>query len=196
MKKIITISREFGAGGGEIGRRVAKELNYFYYDKSIILKAAKESNVDIESLIRYDEKVPFNFGFAQSLFDFYNRPLNERLFEVQKKVIMEIGEKGNCVIVGRNANTILKEFDRGLHLFIHASHHWRLKRMQQRFPDIKRESFKEQIKSIDRERRKYCAHYTNTEFGVADYYDVCLNTAKLGIDACVDTIVNLAQRED
>lgn len=196
MKKIITISREFGAGGGEIGRQVAKKLNYFYYDKSIILKAAKESNVDIESLIRYDEKVPFNFGFAQSLFDFYNRPLNERLFEVQKKVIMDIGEKGNCVIVGRNANTILKEFDKGLHLFVHANPRWRLKRMQQRFPDIKPENFKDQMRSIDRERRKYCAHYTNTEFGVADYYDLCLNTAKLGIDACVDTIVDLARRDD
>jgi len=193
MKRIITISREFGAGGGEIGRRVAEELGYFYYDKSIILQAAKESNVDIERLIRYDEKVPFNFGFAQSLFDFYNRPLNEKLFEIQKKVIMRIGEKGSCVIVGRNANTILKEFDQGLHVFIHAAPKWRLKRMQQEFPDIKKESFKDQMKSIDRERRKYCAHYTNTEFGVADYYDLCLNTSRLGIDACVDTIVKLAQ---
>lgn len=67
-----------------------------------------------------------NFGFAQSLFNFYNKPLNETLFEAQTKVIREIGEKGNCVIVGRNANTILKEFDGGLHIFVHASPYWRM----------------------------------------------------------------------
>ena len=75
---------------------------------------------------RWDEKVPANFGFAQSLFNFYNKPLNETLFEAQTKVIREIGEKGNCVIVGRNANTILKEFDGGLHIFVHASPYWRM----------------------------------------------------------------------
>jgi cytidylate kinase len=196
MKRIITISREFGAGGGEIGRRVAEELHYFYYDKSIILKAAKESNIDIESLIKWDERVPYNFGFAQSLFDFYNRPLTERLFEVQKKVIMKMGEKGHCVIVGRNANTILKEFDSCLHVFVHANPHWRMKRMKPQFPGVSSEKLSEEIRSIDRTRKKYCTHYTNTEFGVADYYDISLNTSKLGIDACVDTIVNLAKMDD
>ena len=111
MKKIITISREFGAGGGEIGRKVAERLGYHYYDKELILRSADTSKVDVESMRRWDEKVPANFGFAQSLFNFYNKPLNETLFEAQTKVIREIGEKGNCVIVGRNANTILKEFD-------------------------------------------------------------------------------------
>ena len=83
MKKIITISREFGAAGGEIGRAIAKKLNYEYYDKEIILQAARSSNIDMESIIRWDERVPINFGFAQSLFDFYNKPLNEKLFEIQ-----------------------------------------------------------------------------------------------------------------
>ena len=93
MKKIITISREFGAGGGEIGKEVARRLGYEYYDKAIILRAAKEANIDVESGFRWDESVPVNFGFAQSLFDFYNKPLNEKLFEAQKQVIRKIGEK-------------------------------------------------------------------------------------------------------
>ena len=130
MKKIITISREFGAGGGEIGRKVAERLGYHYYDKELILRSADTSKVDVESMRRWDEKVPANFGFAQSLFNFYNKPLNETLFEAQTKVIREIGEKGNCVIVGRNANTILKEFDGGLHIFVHASPYWRMMRMK------------------------------------------------------------------
>ena len=184
MKKIITISREFGAGGGEIGRKVAERLGYHYYDKELILRSADTSKVDVESMRRWDEKVPANFGFAQSLFNFYNKPLNETLFEAQTKVIREIGEKGNCVIVGRNANTILKEFDGGLHIFVHASPYWRMMRMKDKMPDATEAKISDEIRSID----------TNTEFGVADYYDLCLSTSTLGIDTCVDLICDLAQK--
>jgi cytidylate kinase len=194
VKKIITISREFGAGGGEIGRKIANSLNYDYYDKEIILKAARESNVDVNSLFKWDEKVPMNFGFAQSLFDFYNKPLSEKLFNAQQKVIKEIGERGNCVIVGRNANTILKEFDYGLHVFVHADPYWRLERMKKKLSDATEAKISEEIRSIDKMRKKYCSYYTNTEFGVADYYDICLNTSTLGIEACVDIICNLAKK--
>lgn len=192
MRKIITISREFGAGGGEIGRKVAERLNYEYYDKELILKSVRESNLDMESMLKWDEKVPMNFGFAQSLFDFYNKPLSEKLFQVQRQVITEIGEKGNCVIVGRNANMILKEYDHVLHAFIRAEASWRLDRMKSRMPDTSETKLMEEIKTIDKARRKYCSYYTNTEFGMADYYDVCLSTSTLGMDACVDTICNLA----
>mgnify|MGYP003084780828 FL=1 len=106
MRKIITISREFGAGGGAIGKAVASELGYEYYDKAIILRAAKEANIDVASGYRWDESVPINFGFAQSLFDFYNKPFNEKLFEAQKEVIRKIGEKGNCVIVGDRKSVV------------------------------------------------------------------------------------------
>lgn len=192
MKKIITISREFGAGGGEIGRKVADKLHYEYYDKAIILRAAKESNVDVESMFKWDEKVPASFGFAQSLFDFYNKPLNEKLFEVQRQVIREIGEKGNCVIVGRNANTVLKEFDNCLHVFVHAQPYWRLERMKEKMPDTTEAKISDEIRAIDKARKKYCAYYTNTEFGVSNYYDISLNTSTLTIDTCVDLITHIA----
>lgn len=192
MKKIITISREFGAGGGEIGREVANRLHYEYYDKAIILRAAKESNIDVESMLKWDEKVPANFGFAQSLFDFYNKPLNEKLFEAQRDIIRKIGEKGSCVIVGRNANTILKEFDHCLHVFVHADPYWRMERMKTKMPDATEAKISEEIRAIDKARKKYCAYYTNTDFGVADYYDLSINTSSLGIANCVDIICNLA----
>jgi cytidylate kinase len=194
MKKIITISREFGAGGGEIGDKVAKALNYEYYDKELILKAARESNVDVDSLLKWEEKVPINFGFAQSLFDFYNKPLSEKLFDAQSKVIKKVAEKGSCVIVGRNANTLLKEYDHALHVFVHAEPYWRMKRMAAKMPDVTEDKISEQIHAIDKMRRKNCAYYTNTEFGVADYYDITFNTSKLGIDACVEIICNLARQ--
>ena len=214
MKKIITISREFGAGGGEIGRKVAERLGYHYYDKELILRSADTSKVDVESMRRWDEKVPANFGFAQSLFNFYNKPLNETLFEAQTKVIREIGEKGNCVIVGRNAqgktnileaiylsgttkshrSSVDKEFDGGLHIFVHASPYWRMMRMKDKMPDATEAKISDEIRSIDKTRKKYCSYYTNTEFGVADYYDLCLSTSTLGIDTCVDLICDLAQK--
>ena len=193
MKKIITISREFGAGGGEIGRAVARELGYEYYDKSIILQAAQEANIDVESVYRWDESVPVNFGFAQSLFDFYNKPLNEKLFDAQKQVIRKIGEKGKCVIVGRNANSILSEFDHCLHVFICADVKWRKERSLRLYPDATEAKIAEQLASIDKRRKKYCAYYTNTEFGVAHYYDLCLKTSALGIEACTKIICDLAK---
>lgn len=195
MRKIITISREFGAGGGEIGRAVASELGYEYYDKTIILRAAHEANVDVESVYRFDESVPINFGFAQSLFDFYNKPLNEKLFEAQKQVIRKIGEKGNCVIVGRNANSILSEFDHCLHVFICADVKWRKERSLSLYPDTTEAEIADQLASIDKRRKKYCAYYTKTEFGKADYYDLCLRTSELGIKACTKIICDLARAE-
>ena len=192
MRKIITISREFGAGGSAIGMEVAKRLGYEFYDKAIILRAAQESNMDVESILKWDEKVPINFGFAQSLFDFYNKPLNEKLFEVQKETIRKIGEKGNCVIVGRNANTILKEFDHCLHVFVHADPYWRMEHMKEKMPDATEAKISEEIRAIDKARKKYCAFYTNTEFGVADYYDISLNTSSLGIETCVNIICDIA----
>ena len=193
MKKIITISREFGAGGGEIGREVANKLGYDYFDKAIILRAAKESNVDVESLLKWDERVPTNFGFAQSLFDFYNKPLNEKLFEIQMQVIREIGEKGNCVIVGRNANSILSAFDHSLHVFVHAKLNWRMNRMKDTMEGVLPSRVQDEVKAIDRARKKYCSYYTNTEFGVADYYDLSMNTSSLGVERCVDIICELAK---
>ncbi|MFV0527940.1 MAG: AAA family ATPase [Lachnospiraceae bacterium] len=196
MKKIITISREFGAGGGEIGREVAKRLNYEYFDKEIILRSARESNVDVQSLLKWDEKIPMDFGFAQSLFDFYSRPLDERLFEIQQQVIRKIAERGSCVILGRNANTILKEFDNTLHVFVHADFNWRLERMKGKMPEDTDAKIAEKIKSVDKTRKKYCSHYTATEFGMAAYYDICANTSTLGIEDCIDTVCALAQLED
>ena len=193
MRKVITISREFGAGGGEIGREVARRLGDEYYDKAIILRAAKEANIDVESVYRWDESVPVNFGFAQSLFDFYNKPLNEKLFEAQKGIIRKIGEKGNCVIVGRNANSILSEFDNCLHVFVCADTRWRRERALEIYPDMTREQVAGQLASIDKRRKKYCSYYTNTEFGVADYYDLCLRTSELGIENCIDIICRLAK---
>ena len=194
MKKIITISRQFGAGGGQIGKAVAERLGYYYMDKDMIIRSALESSSLTPSDFRkYDEKVPFDFGFGQSLFDFYNKPLNERLFEAQREAILKEGEKGNCVIVGRNANVVLKEFEHTLHVFISATPYFRIQNLKSKMPDYSEEKIMEEMKSVDKARRKYCSYYTNTEFGNAEYYDLCLKSSTIGIEGCVDIICELAK---
>lgn len=192
MKKIITISREFGAGGGEIGR-LAEELQYDYYDKELILMAAAHADIAVSNLIEWDEKVPINFGFTQSLFNFYNKPMSEKIFDAQKQVIRKIGEKGHCVIVGRNANAILKEYDDCLNVFIRADFNWRLNRMKDKMENLTESQVAGEMKTIDRVRKKYCTYYTNTNFGSMEQYDIALNSSRLGIDACVKAILALVK---
>ncbi len=194
MKKIITISRQFGAAGGQIGKKVAERLGFYYMDKDVILRSAIMSEgLTPEEIHRYDENVPFDFGFGQSLFDFYHRPLDERLFEAQRKAISKEAEKGKCVIVGRNANYVLKEYDHSLHVFISASDRFRLNNLKGKMPDVSDEKILEEMKSVDKKRKKYCSYYTNTVFGDARFYDLCLKSSTLGIDRCVDIIVDLAK---
>ncbi|MBQ0027353.1 MAG: cytidylate kinase-like family protein [Lachnospiraceae bacterium] len=194
MKKIITISREFGAGGAKIGKAVAERLGYYYMDKDMIIKSAMESSsITADEFSKWDEKVPHNFGFGQSLFDFYNKPLNEKLFEAQKEAIKKVAEKGNCVIVGRNANVVLKEFDAALHVFITSSTYWKLQNLKGLMPEVSEEKILNQMKSIDKARAKYCSYYTDTEFGKAEFYDLCLKSSDLGIEKCVDIICDIAK---
>lgn len=194
MKNIITISRQFGAGGSTIGMRVAEELGYYYCDKDMIVRAAIESGSLTPDEVRfYDERVPKQFGFGQSLFDFYNKPLDEKLFKAQSEAIKKVAEKGNCVIVGRNANIILKEFDRTLHVFISASEHFRINRMKEKMPGVSEEKIIERIRAVDKTRKKYCKYYTDTEFGNAAYYDLCVKSSTLGIDNCVNLICESAK---
>ena len=194
MKNIITISRQFGAGGSTIGQKVANELGYYYCDKDMILRAAIESgNLTPNEVRFYDEKVPKEFGFGQSLFDFYNKPLDERLFRAQSEAIKKLAEKGNVVIVGRNANIILKEYDRTLHVFLAATEYFRTKRMMEKMPDLSEEKVIERIHSVDKMRKKYCKYYTDTEFGNAAYYDLALKTSTLGYDKCAELIIEAAK---
>ncbi|MBR6485632.1 MAG: cytidylate kinase-like family protein [Lachnospiraceae bacterium] len=192
-KNIITISRQFGAGGSTIGQAVAELLGFYYCDKDMILKAALESgSLTPREVMYYDEKVPAEFGFGQSLFDFYNKPLDERLFKAQTEAIRKVAEKGNCVIVGRNANIVLKEFDRTLHVFVSATERFRLERMREKMSGLSDDKILEHIRAIDKTRKKYCKHYTQTEFANATYYDLSVKSSTLGLDKCVDIICEAA----
>ncbi|MGN0740347.1 MAG: AAA family ATPase [Treponema sp.] len=193
MKKIITISREFGAAGGTIGKTVAERLGYEYFDKELIIQAARDANLDVEKIVKFDEKVPVMFGFTQSLFDLYNSPVEERFYEAQKNIIRKIAEHGKCVIVGRNANSVLAEYDDSFHVFIHANFYWRLNYLKSdKMKDVPPEKIAEHINNIDRARKRFCAYYTNKDFGSAASYDMSLSSSALGIQKCADLICDAA----
>lgn len=200
MKKIITISREFGAAGTTIGVGVARRLGYQIYDKAIILHGAEDSHVnshmDVESILKWDEKVQTDFGFAQSLFDIYNKSTSDKLYAAQRDVMRKLAEKGSCVIVGRNANTILKEFDHTLHVFIYGDENWRVDWMKAKRPGETEASIREELRTVDKARKKYCKYYSHTEFGESSNYDICLNVSRLGIETCIDLICQLVQKEE
>lgn len=189
MRNIITISREFGAYGGTIGKAVAKELGFYYCDKDIIIRSAIESGtLSPNEVRRYDEKVPFEFGFGQSLFDFYNKPLDQKIYEANRNAIIKVAEKGNCVIVGRNANSILQQFDRTLHVFVSATEYFKLQHMRNEMPDCTDDQIIERMRSVDKARKRFCSYHTDTEFGNAKYYDLCIKSSTLGVEKCIELI--------
>ena len=192
MKKVVTIARQFGACGTTVGRSLANRLGYDIWNKAIVLNAQKNSNVNISDLVEFDEKVPTTFSFGQSLFEFSNKQLSDQIFAAQTEVIREMGERGKCVIIGRNANYILKEFDSVLNVFIYADEAWRMKHMQDLKPEYTESRLGERLKQIDRIREKYCSYYTHEVFSDALNYDVCLDIGKLGVERVVDILYEAA----
>lgn len=193
MKKIITIGRQFGAGGGEIGRRTAEALGIAFYDKDLILRTAMASaNLTPAEVRKWDERVPADFGFAQSLFDFYSRPLGDKIWDAQVKAIRELADHESCVIVGRNADAILREFDHCLRVFIHADFEWRAERMAAKMPDNTPEQLRANIRAADKARRNYCVRYTGRDYADATNYDLTLCTSRLGVDAALEQVLAAA----
>ena len=194
MKRIITIGREFGAGGRELGRRLARELGIAFYDRDIILRTAKASaHLTPEQVRLWDEKVPMEFGFTQSLFNFYSRPLSEELWEAQVKAIRDIANKESCVIVGRNADYILKEYDHCLRVFVHADRSWRLLRIRKEMPDVPLSVLESDMDTADRARRAYCEKMTGRTYGDSRNYDLTLCISSLGFEKAYQLLKEAAE---
>lgn len=194
MKRIITIGREFGAGGGTLGRRLAKELGIEYYDRDIILATAKASaHLTPEQVRQWDERVPKEFGFTQSLFNFYSKPLGEELWNAQVHAIRELADKESCVIVGRNADYILKEYDHCLRVFVHADRSWRLLLMRQEMPDTPWNVLESDMDTADRARRVYCEKMTGRTYGDSRNYDLTLCTSTLGLEKAYQLLKQAAE---
>ncbi|MED9959084.1 MAG: cytidylate kinase-like family protein [Christensenellales bacterium] len=187
MKKhrIVTISREFGSGGRTIGKKLAEELKIPCYDSELIHEIARQSGFAEAYVQRVEESSPT--GWAASLFS-SNRafgPTNEDyLWKIQRKVILELAEKGPCVIVGRCADYILRHTADCLTAFIHASMEYRAKRIVEVYGE-REQTPEERIREKDKRRAAYHRFYTDMKWGYAKNYRISLDSGALGIAQCV-----------
>lgn len=197
-KRIITISREYGAGGRTVGRMIAERLGIPFYDKELVQQVAQESGFAAKYIEEHGEHAPsgsrFSYAFApQGVPGVMNGlSASDYLWNVQCDVILQLADNGPCVIVGRNADYILKDRNDVLHVYLHADIPFRASRIVQIYgaSDRNPESV---LAERDMRRRLNYQHYTGRNWGVAQNYDLCLNTGTLGLEQCADIIIHAVQ---
>jgi len=197
-KKIITISREFGSGGRTIGHQVAERLGIPFYDKELVDHIALESGFAPTYIEEHGEHAPgnsiFAYAFAHQSVPGVMNGLStaDFLWNVQCSVILQLAEQGPCVIVGRNADYILKDRTDCLHAFIHADTQFRADRIVRLYGESEK-SPEARLQEKDKRRRVNYQHYTGRTWGASQNYDISLSSSALGIDTCVDIICNIAK---
>ena len=193
--RVITIARSYGSGGRKMGRLLAKELGYEYYDREILRIASDESGISEELFRQADEKqhIPL-FRIARVVYtgevippdsdDFIS---NENLFRYQAKIIRELAATRNCVIVGRCANFILRGRDNVLNVFVTAPVVDCVRRVMET-DGLNLEEAEKKIKKIDKRRADYFKYFTGRQWQDAALYDLCLNTGHMSEQKCVDIV--------
>ena len=184
-KRIITISREFGSGGRFIGEEVAKKLGIAYYDKNIISQIAEKSGLSPEYIQENAELSPKKglFAYAFSGRDITGKSVEDMVYEAQRNIILELAEKEPCVIIGRNADYILKDRDDVLNVFIHGNMPEKTQRIIRLYNVDEKKAVK-MMADTDKRRRTNYNFYTDQNWGKASNYTLCLNSSQLGYDRC------------
>ena len=197
MRSIVTISREFGSGGREIGKRLADKLNVPFYDKELLEMASKESGIARELFVKNDESYTNSFLYSLVMGTYPvspdgrlnpELPLNHKIFLAQFETIKKLAEKGPCVIVGRCADYVLKEEPNVIDFFISGNMYDKKKRILERY-DIEKPKIEEFIRKTDKRRASYYNYYTDMKWGDARNFDLCINSSKSGIEGAVDLML-------
>ena len=194
---VVTIARQCGSGGREIGEMLSKKLDMVYHDKSLINLAAEKSGMNHEVLKNADEKatpsflysiavgaigmVPFSHGMP------YDTPINDKLFVLQSEIIEEEAEKYPCVFVGRCADFVLREHKRLVRVFVYASPEKRIERIANT-NGIEQSEAKSLMSKIDKKRANYYNYYTSQKWGRSENYDLMIDTSKIGVEGAVKII--------
>ncbi|MGI6432245.1 MAG: AAA family ATPase [Sphaerochaetaceae bacterium] len=198
---VISISRQFGSGGREIGRLVADSLEVPFYDNALIAMAAEKSGMSKQVLEHLDEKAASRFlytvpssipSFGHVSTTVNTMPLSDSLFLTQYEIIKQLGEQGPCVIVGRCSDYILKDHPSHISIFIHAPEDMRAKRIAE-YEQIEIKEALGRIAKYDKERRKYHDYYAAGSWGDATFYDLTLDSSVLGVQYSADFIVKFVQ---
>ncbi len=191
-KRIITISREFGSGGRFIGEEVAKKLGIAYYDKNVINEIAEESGLSPEYIQENAELSPKKglFAYAFAGRDITGKSVEDMVHKAQRRVILDLTEKESCVIIGRNADYILKDRNDVLNVFIHGDMPEKIQRIIRLYNVEEKEAVK-MIADTDKRRMTNYNFYTDQKWGKASNYTLCLNSSQLGYDRCEKIIMDI-----
>ena len=196
----ITIGREFGSGGREIGKKVAQALGIPYYDKELLAVAAEESGLSHEFLKNYDEKPTNSFLYSlvmgqQNLLTGVQGTTVEQLAaKAQRDAVLSVAEKGSCVIVGRCADYILRDKPGLVRVFICADHDARVRRVCRR-DGVSEKEAEEKMRRVDKARASYYSFHTDRKWGAAESYDMCVNSSLRGTQAAADLILRFCKSE-
>lgn len=201
---IITIGRQYGSAGREIGYKVADDLGIKLYDKEMLDRAAKESGLCQELFETHDEKPTSSFLYSLVM-DTYSlgytsgsytdMPINHKVFLAQFDAIKKIADEGPCILVGRCADYALEEYDNVLSLFIHAKMDARIRRIA-RIYDLTDTKARDLILKTDKKRASYYNYYSNKKWGAAESYHMCLDSSSLGINGTAEAIKRLVELKE
>ncbi|MEG1646534.1 MAG: cytidylate kinase-like family protein [Clostridia bacterium] len=198
-KFVITIGRQYGSGGREVGKKLAEKLGVKYYDKELIALSAENTGLEKEYIEEYDEKpvskISSMFAYGANTTGYYmpvyNVPIiNDRLFYAQMDVIRGLAEKEACVIVGRCADYILRDIPNVFSVFLHANLADRIKRLTEEY-QVESKNIERYIAKYDKKRSMYYYNYTDKEWGKCDSYDMSFNTSKFSVDQIVEMIISV-----
>ena len=201
-KLIITIARQYGSGGREIGERLGAILGIPVIDKELITETASKSDMHVDVLHKADEVAANSllytlamgsnvFGSAMSFG--YKMPINDKLFLLQSDAIRAYAAEGSCILIGRCADYVLREEPSLLRIFIHGDLDHRKARVAERHPDIKPTQVIDIINKTDKRRASYYNFYTGNKWGKFDNYDLMINSSTLGVEATATLIADYAK---
>lgn len=193
---VITIARQYGSGGKTVGEMLAKEMGIPFYNDNLLKMASEESGISEQLFRQMDEKLK-NSLFKRMSVDIYTGELippessdfvsEKNLFNYQAEIIKRLAKTQSCVIIGRAADFILKDYPNVVSVFVHGSETFNLARAME-YNSMTEEEMKKFIVKTDRYRADYYKHYTGREWTDARNYDLCLNSSKLGFQKCVEEI--------
>ena len=194
---VITIGRQYGSGGREIGRRLAEELDIAYYDKELLVEASKQSGICEELFENHDEKPTKSFLYSLmtgvqthggSAPMYLDMPLNHRMFLAQFDAIRKLAGEGPCVVVGRCADYVLRDQKNVINVFLKADMEHRRERAIERGAEPQKAE--ETVRKNDKDRAAYYNYYATSTWGDVNNYDLCVDTGKLGYDGTVQLIID------
>lgn len=206
MSLVITIGRQYGSAGIDIGQKIAEALDIPFYDKELVELAAQKSNLCPDALKKADERATnsFLYSIAHGTMSMhglhtpapYDMPINDKLFIAQSEVIKEIAQKGDCVIVGRSADYVLRNVEgvEVLSIFLYGDLDYRVERVVENL-GLSPAKARELVIKTDKHRRSYYEYYTSNDWGIMGNYDLCLNTAALGIDPAANMVISYVKEK-